>query len=167
MAQPNLDFYYDDRGFRSRKEVYVGTYKETTWYIRDASGNPLSIIHQPAGKRMSTEENPIYGAGRIGIFNRNSSSNLYELKDHLGNVRATIVKSGSALAAISSATDYYPGGMAMPNRQIIGGEPYRYAYQGQEKDPETGKEAFQLRLWDSRIGRWLTTDPAGQFTVLI
>ena len=52
----------------------------------------------------------------------------------------------------------------MPNRQIVGGEPYRYAYQGQEKDPETGKEAFQLRLWDSRIGRWLTTDPYRQFS---
>ena len=40
--------------------------------------------------------------------------------------------------------------MAMPNRQIVGGEPYRYAYQGDyaETDPETGKPAFQLRLWD-------------------
>ena len=62
-----------------------------------------------------------------------------------------------------SRTDYYPFGMPMPNRQIINGEPYRYAYQGQEKDPETGKEAFQLRLWDARIGRWLTTDPAKQY----
>ncbi len=51
----------------------------------------------------------------------------------------------------------------MPNRQMIGGELYRYAFQGQEKDPETGKEAFQLRLWDGRIGRWLTTDPAREF----
>ncbi|MGY0426681.1 MAG: RHS repeat domain-containing protein, partial [Polaribacter sp.] len=58
-------------------------------------------------------------------------------------------------------TDYYPFGMPMPGRRIVGG--YRYAYQGQEVDPETGKEAFQLRLWDSRIGRWLTTDPAGQY----
>lgn len=57
----------------------------------------------------------------------------------------------------------YPFGMPMPNRQIVNGEPYRYAYQGQEKDPETGKEAFQLRLWDSRIGRWLTTAPYRQF----
>ena len=40
---------------------------------------------------------------------------------------------------------------------------YRYAYQGQEKDSETGKEAFELRLWDARIGRWLTTDPYGEF----
>jgi RHS repeat-associated protein len=53
--------------------------------------------------------------------------------------------------------------MPMPNRQIVGGQPYRYAYQGQEIDPETGKEAFQLRLWDSRIGRWLTTDPKHEF----
>ena len=54
--------------------------------------------------------------------------------------------------------------MPMPNRQIVNGEPYRYAFQGQEKDPETGKEAFQLRLWDGRIGRWLTTDPYRQYS---
>jgi RHS repeat-associated protein len=51
----------------------------------------------------------------------------------------------------------------MPNRQIVNGEPYRYSFQGQEKDAETGKVAFQLRLWDGRIGRWLTTDPAREF----
>jgi len=50
----------------------------------------------------------------------------------------------------------------MPNRNIEGN--YRYKFQGQEKDPETGKEAFQLRLWDGRIGRWLTTDPYGQYS---
>ncbi|WP_188112313.1 T6SS effector amidase Tae4 family protein [Aquimarina sp. RZ0] len=49
----------------------------------------------------------------------------------------------------------------MPNRNLQGD--YRYAYQGQEKDPETGKPAFELRLYDPRINRWLTTDPAGQF----
>ena len=49
----------------------------------------------------------------------------------------------------------------MPGRDLKGD--YRYAYQGQEVDPETGKEAFELRLWDARIGRWLTTDPYGQF----
>ncbi|PKD18731.1 hypothetical protein APR41_17630 [Salegentibacter salinarum] len=48
----------------------------------------------------------------------------------------------------------------MPSRNIDG--QYRYAYQGQEKDDETGMEAFELRLWDSRIGRWLTVDPYSQ-----
>jgi len=51
--------------------------------------------------------------------------------------------------------------MPMPNRNSTGD--YRYAYQGQEKDPETGKEAFELRLWDARIGRWTSIDPYRQF----
>ena len=53
----------------------------------------------------------------------------------------------------------------MPSRQIVGGEPYRYGYQGEfaETDSETGKPAFQLRLWDTRLGRWLTTDPKKEF----
>src|SRR5690606_21588353 len=58
-------------------------------------------------------------------------------------------------------SDYYPFGMLMPGRNVDGD--YRYAFQGQEKDEETSKEAFQLRLWDGRIGRWLTTDPYRQF----
>jgi RHS repeat-associated protein len=39
---------------------------------------------------------------------------------------------------------------------------YRYAFQGQELDPETGMEAFQLRLWDGRLGRWLSPDPLAE-----
>ena len=60
-----------------------------------------------------------------------------------------------------NALDCYPGGMQMPNRNVTGD--YRYNYQGQELDPETGKVAFQLRLYDPRINRWLTTDPKGQY----
>lgn len=46
----------------------------------------------------------------------------------------------------------------MPNKYTTDNN-YRYAFQGQEKDGETGMEAFELRLWDGRLGRWLTTDP--------
>jgi RHS repeat-associated protein len=51
----------------------------------------------------------------------------------------------------------------MPNRILQNGKAYRYAFQGQEKDDETQKEAFQLRLWDGRIGRWLNPDPGKEF----
>jgi RHS repeat-associated protein len=54
--------------------------------------------------------------------------------------------------------------MQMPGLNSEDAFQYRYAYQGQEKDVETGKEAFELRLWDSRIGRWLTTDPYRQYS---
>lgn len=43
---------------------------------------------------------------------------------------------------------------------------YRYGYQGEfaEKEGEMpGVNSFELRLWDARIGRWLTTDPYGEF----
>jgi len=49
----------------------------------------------------------------------------------------------------------------MPGRNIVGD--YRYDYQGQEKDRETGKNAFTLRLYDARINRWITPDPYGEF----
>jgi RHS repeat-associated protein len=73
------------------------------------------------------------------------------------------MKNGENAVSLTSKTDYYPFGMPMPNRND-GANSYRYAFQGQEKDSETGKEAFELRLWDSRIGRWLTTDPASQYS---
>jgi RHS repeat-associated protein len=72
-----------------------------------------------------------------------------------------IEKMANSTNTPSLFADYYPGGMTMPNRNVQGD--YRYAYQGQEKDPETGKEAFEARLYDPRINRWLTTDPARQY----
>ncbi|WP_417800652.1 polymorphic toxin type 43 domain-containing protein [Tenacibaculum sp.] len=152
-------FVYDDKGQRLQKISYnsTGTPTKTTNYVRNAAGSVLAIYEGTTLKEL-----PIYGANRLGVYNKETSTSVYQLTDHLGNVRAVIAKQGSNAVAISR-TDYYPFGMPMPNRQIINGEPYRYAYQGQEKDPETGKEAFQLRLWDARIGRWLTTDPKREF----
>lgn len=48
---------------------------------------------------------------------------------------------------------------------VVGNKRYRYGYQGQfaESDPETGWESFELRLYNSRIGRWMSYDPYGQF----
>jgi len=64
-------------------------------------------------------------------------------------------------ANIYTHTDYYPFGQ--PARSD--GSNYRYAYQGAyaESDANTRLDNFNLRMYDSRIGRWLTTDPAGQY----
>lgn len=160
--QPIVKYIYDDKGKRLKKESYVnGTLQKTTFYVRDAAGNPMAIYEQEIGSALSLQEQPIYGSSRIGTYKPQDQSNLYQLTDHLGNVRAVIAEqNGSALALIAH-TDYYPFGMPMPNRNVVGD--YRYKFQGQELDPETGKEAFQLRLWDSRIGRWLTVDPVKQY----
>jgi RHS repeat-associated protein len=155
-----VQFFYNDKGYRTKKVTNKDNSNtvidKTTHYVLDAAGSTLAIY-----ENNTLQELPIYGASRLGIYKKPSSTSVYQLTDHLGNVRAVIAKQGTSAVALVSATDYYPFGMPMPGRRIVGG--YRYQYQGQEVDPETGKEAFQLRLWDGRIGRWLTTDPAGQY----
>ncbi len=158
-----VQFLYNEKGFRTKKITNINNsntiVERTTDYVRDAVGNALAIYENQVQVEL-----PIYGANRLGIYKKINNTSIYQLTDHLGNVRAVIAKeqNGNAAALVSS-TDYYPFGMAMPGRQVTGGQLYRYSFQGQEKDSETGKEAFQLRLWDGRIGRWLTTDPARQY----
>ncbi|GAA4277403.1 hypothetical protein GCM10022259_21270 [Aquimarina mytili] len=174
---PLVKFFYNDKNHRVRKESFNPTNSSitTTFYVRDAAGMAMAVYNKfdanvsgGGSASPSITEHTIYGAQRLGVYKRYKNSgghSLYQLTDHLGNVRAVVgrMTSGQELA-ITSATDYYPFGMPMPGRTLSGAEGYRYAYQGQEKDTETGKEAFQLRLWDSRIGRWLTTDPYGQYS---
>lgn len=159
-----LNLYYNDRGQRVRKEVSFdngGTWYET-YYVRDASGSVMAIYESSYGNLNSNAvatEYPIYGASRLGVFYRPAGTTSYQLTDHLGNVRAVINQSSS----LTNYSDYYPGGMAMPNRNIVGD--YRYGYQGEfaETDDETGMPAFEARLYDPRINRWLTIDPAREF----
>ena len=57
--------------------------------------------------------------------------------------------------------DYYSFGAPMPSRGIEG--KYRYGFNGKEKDDGvkgTGNSYnFGERIYDPRLGRWLTTDP--------
>ncbi|MDD7886035.1 RHS repeat domain-containing protein [Flavivirga sp. 57AJ16] len=160
-GQPYLNLYYDDKGQRIRKEVTNdnGLNWFDTYYVRDLSGDVLAIYEGAHGTThnvaLSAKEYPVYGVSRLGVYNKTTGATSYEVTDHLGNVRAVVTGSSNTYS------DYYPFGMPMPFRNIAAD--YRYAFQGQELDGETGKEAFQLRLWDGRIGRWLSTDPYGQF----
>lgn len=93
----NLASYnYDDRGFRISKTIFDdnGTEKQRTWYIRDASGQLLSLYEEDLSSGLLAEQKelPIYGLGRVGLYRptANWSKYLYQLSDHLGNVRAVI-----------------------------------------------------------------------------
>ena len=176
-AVPKLAFYYNDRGHRVKKQAYTGAGGyTTTYYIRDVAGNPMAIYeaYQPDGRGMyqppTPKEYPVYGNSRLGVYFKDTSSKsgghyVYQLADHLGNVRAVVMKSGNNSLSLTNKTDYYPFGMPMPNRNVEGN--YRYGYQGEfaEKEPElgNGQSSFELRLYDARIGRWLTPDPMSEF----
>ena len=48
------------------------------------------------------------------------------------------------------------------------GRAYRYGYQGEYAEDETKEDgiksnSFQLRLYNPRLGRWMSPDPYGQY----
>ncbi|UYQ95401.1 hypothetical protein MKQ68_09855 [Chitinophaga horti] len=110
-----IHYAYDAAGNRIRKET-AGVY---TWYVRDATGNVLSVYTQHDNSvnngHLSLTESHLYGSSRLGmatsaidmeeeapeppllagnISNKNTIFNrgkkLFELSNHLGNVMAVV-----------------------------------------------------------------------------
>jgi RHS repeat-associated protein len=167
FSAPTVQFVYDENGRRIKKLSYEsgGPLLSTTYYVYGTS-ELMSIYEQPNGGSLSLKEVPIYAGGeRIASYFRTSNVYRYELKDHLGNVRTVFIKNVSNTIDAVVFRDYYPFGMPIPGREYTDADGYRYGYQGQfsEKDPETNWNSFEFRMYDSKIGRWLTPDEAKQF----
>jgi RHS repeat-associated protein len=106
------------------------------------------------------------------VYARYVGQKQYELKDHLGNVRVVVSDAkeldpdytgeGFRLrATVASFFNYYPFGMMMPG--ATSSESYRYGYNGKELDNEIKGDGnsydFGARIYDPRVGRWLSVDP--------
>ena len=102
-----IDFKYDALGNRIEKEVPGSGGAKKTFYVRDASGNAMATYTQEAGQSSaSLAELNVFGSDRLGVLNpytsavtvdgvatdytRKLSHKSYELKNHLGNVLATV-----------------------------------------------------------------------------
>lgn len=99
----------------------------------------------------------------------NKTYKTYELSNHLGNVLAVVsdrvipqssdaITTESFEAEVVSASDYYPFGMQMIDRTDNSGD-YRYGFQGQEIDSETGLVNYTFRMHNTRLGRFFAVDP--------
>lgn len=118
----------------------------------------------------------IYKSGNVALGDdyRLVGHKAYELSNHLGNVLVTVSdkkrgfdtnsddKSDYYLADISSAQDYYPFGMLMPGR-IYTSDTYLYGFNGKDQDNEvkgiSNSLAYEARIYEVRLGRWLNVDP--------
>jgi RHS repeat-associated protein len=135
------------------------------------------------------EEHSIYGSSRVGVDNRKDTlymgavytntwggvgtsrrdlgSKSFELANHLGNVLVTV--SDKPVYKVSSATiffqpeitsisDYYPFGAPIQGRGYSS-EAYRFGFNGKENDGEMGTQDYGFRIYDPRLGRFLSVDP--------
>ncbi|MEL6809711.1 MAG: RHS repeat-associated core domain-containing protein [Bacteroidota bacterium] len=140
-----------DLGLISANSLSYGVSTNTVFQNPNVTSQGGSITFQYTSL-MGGPVNLYFGLNNDGAI---SWTNIYTID----NVVITDISTNNTPIMLAYK-DYYPFGMPMPERNQEG--EYRYAFQGQEKDDETGMEAFELRLWDARLGRWLTTDPAKQ-----
>ncbi len=158
---PIVTFVYDETGRRVKKLSYNVSAQliQVTFYIGDVTYTQPVTGGSTYGA-VTAVEYQLEGTGRKGIYYPQGPVYAYELTDHLGSVRAVIAVNAGTMQ-VRAYSDYYPFGMVLAQ----GGTSERYGYQGHfaESDPETGWNAFELRMYDSRIGRWQGYDPKRQF----
>jgi len=196
---PDLEFAYDATGNRILKVVKprsagvltAESQWKYTWYNRDASGNIMATYERTGTTgAFIVSDFSIYGSDRLGTLaegrditsiglnglNSYSSGNKqYELKNHLGNVLATVSgyaqpvdnnsdgNPDSFLASLLTAQNYYPFGSIMPGMNHNANK-YRFGFNGKEMDNEwqgaTGASYdYGFRIYDPRIAKFLSVDP--------
>ncbi|WP_437919034.1 DUF6443 domain-containing protein [Sphingobacterium sp. LRF_L2] len=150
----NVAYLYDAVGTKLRKTATVGTILTQRDYIG-------GIEYSKTGTGSSTIDMILTEEGYL----QNSSGTYsyhYNLKDHLGNVRA-VIKRGTASATtvdIVQQQDYYPFGKT---RSIVTGGNNKYLYNGKEVQTELGDQLdYGARFYDPEIGRWNVVDPLAE-----
>lgn len=107
------------------------------------------------------------GDAILSTFTRGNK--FYELTDMRGNVMAVVTDKKIAHSAnnitvdyyepdVVAATDYAPFGMPLAGRNVQS-DKYRYGYNGKENDKETTTQDYGMRIYDPRLGRFLSVDP--------
>ncbi|MCU7615500.1 hypothetical protein N0B16_13765, partial [Chryseobacterium sp. GMJ5] len=79
------------------------------------------------------------------------------------NVRLSYFKNANSSAEVLEENNYYPFGLKHEGYNANGGNPaYKYGFQGQEKQDETGWNSFKWRNYDPSIGRFFNIDPLSE-----
>jgi len=114
----------------------------------DASGNPLRSY--------------LWGQGvdnllAVTVFSPSATNTYYAVKDHLSSVHALIDESGQVVASFT----YDAWGNPLSHFRTSELSNFRFLFQGREYSYATGLYFFRARLYEPRVGRWLSNDPIG------
>jgi RHS repeat-associated protein len=129
-----IKYEYDGGGNRISKTVKNGSDSTTTWYVRDATGNVMSV-YQLKTDTVEQQEVHVYGSNRLGIIKPERHLTLadqygdtsgtlsllgtwkgkvfrrgqkfFELSNHLGNVLVTITDRKQQISKNDTLLKYY------------------------------------------------------------
>lgn len=169
-------YVYDEYGQKVAKKMYseTGILGKTEYYSYDPNG-VLMAIYVQEGQATKLREVPLYGMDRLGVLyledgtaNTTVRTYTYEIKDHLGSVRATLLrdKTSQGKAEVIGYGEYFGYGAEVNDRSLISSFGKRYGFQGEwaEKDRNvTELTEFELRHYDADLGRWMVPDPYNQY----
>jgi len=179
---------YQDLGANSYKEML--TVNDYNLFGSDRLGTYKNDLEESLAERDFTisavNDDKSFTEGASGVvidhnwdnyvYNHYIGHKSFEGKNHLGNVLTVFSDSKIAFdldnnglvdtytAHLLSASDYYPFGMLMPDRNESSGD-YRYGFNGAEKDDEVKGQGnhydLGFRHYDPRLGRMFSIDPRG------
>jgi RHS repeat-associated protein len=139
----------------------------------------LKESHIYASARMGfakRNEDMIISYTAPAAFTRTLGNKEYEHTNHLGNVLVVTSDKKIPVNIVSTTNldyyvvdvrltnDYYSFGSLQPGRGVFSSDGYRYKFNGCESDDEVHGSAgtsyaADFRMFDSRLGRWLSIDP--------
>ena len=125
----------------------------TSTLLSAGLGNVLAVV---SDRKIEVDERYAFAQGggykyENGAYHLNASGSFAQLSAADGII-------SSYVAEVISATDYYAFGAPMPSRSWQGGE-YRFDFYGKEDDSGTQTQDYGFRIYNSRLGRFLSVDP--------
>ena len=151
-ASVEIDYQYDASGNRISKAVTTNSGQPvTTIYVRDASGNVMSVYQAGQASINNTQltqtEIHLYGSSRLGMINIATNmynivapvsinlgnggkaffanftraNKLFELTNHLGNVLVTVSDKKLGVSSNGTTIDYYNADVVTANDYYPGG----------------------------------------------
>ncbi len=142
----DISFKYDATGNKLQKVSIIGSGNMITTsrdYINgiEYHNGSIDLIHNSAGYALKSGDQYVY---------------YYNLKDHLGNVRATVMRGQGGAVDVVQRDNYCPFG----KRRVVAGGNNKYLYNGKEIQEDLGDQYdYGARFYDAEVGRWNVVDP--------